>query len=193
MVIEICYNDLLGSIFPFCFFSPHLSLSEYLTPFKTRTAQWRGGKGGSAFGRYHAKACITHHPSTHSQECSSSISQLFPLTQMLSTAPQLLFQKDKLLIDKVGCHFISSKINTTVVLNAASNYSDACTYSQLLGITLKPSSAPGQLPAEYLTMPVLYPGAEMQRALRPRSIVSGHKFLLTLQLVFSIRSDLEKK
>jgi len=99
---------------------------------------------------------------------SSSHEQV--LTEKLRTAPQLLFQKVKLLNEKLDCHFISSKMNTVVVLNAASSYSDSCIYCYLLGINPKPSSAPEQVLAEHLTMPALYPRAGIPRTWHPGSI-----------------------
>lgn len=191
-VIEICYNDLLGSIFPLCFFSSayqntlHLSKLE---PGEKKPKQ-------PASGRCHAKACITHHPSAHFQECSSSISQLFPLTGTNSKAQNCT----SIAISKRQASWWQTRLPFYEQQNKYSCSTQCCIKLQWFpylllaaGITSKPSSAPEQLPAEHPTMTVLYPWADIQRAWHLRSILSGHKFLLSLWLVFSIRSDLEKK
>lgn len=148
--------------FPFVF-SPLLIRLPYT--FQNQSSK----KTQRAPGRCHAKAGITHHPSAHIREGSSSLSQLFPLTGTHSEAQNgtsSAISKDKLLNDKPDCHFIGRRTHTAAALGTALGYG---------------SSAPGV--------------GTHQQILREhsRSILSRSKFLHSLWLVFLTRSDLEKK
>lgn len=108
----------LEVFFPFVF-SPLLIRLPYTFQNQSRKkTQW-------APGRCHAKAGITHHPSAHIREGSSSLSQLFPLTGTHSEAQNgtsSAISKDKLINDKPDCHFIGRRTHTAAALGAASGY-----------------------------------------------------------------------